>query len=81
MIRITSPQVTHTDASIKARRSVVLVADLQQGSNEMIGSDEGKRTAEGAHDYGVVNDNPSSHRLAPQRQHCEVHLVRHAVSK
>ena len=42
MIRITSPPVTHTDASIKARRTVVLVADLQQGSNEMIGSDKGK---------------------------------------
>ena len=41
MIRITSPLVTHTDASIKARRTVVLVADLQQGSNEMIGSDRG----------------------------------------
>jgi hypothetical protein len=30
MIRITNPRFTQTDANIKARRTVVLVADLQQ---------------------------------------------------
>jgi hypothetical protein len=30
MIRITSPLVTHIDQAIKARRTVVLVADLQR---------------------------------------------------
>ena len=35
MRTITNPPSTHTQAGIKARRALILVADLQQGSNEM----------------------------------------------